>query len=725
VEFWQAEISNTLAVYEGTARRPTIAADPGPELCAWFTKHGRISGKRGWYELEGPEIKWYKAPPVDVSSTRSATAAAITLRAHAVNAPTFHSDSGAAAAAPGAASTSSMDQERGTLVITRETTVDCNVKDHTLYISTGSQSAWLMADSGTVAVEWAEAICNAVKLYGDSGICAKEVAPKSPAAVARRTTQPARPRVAPRPSPIRESRKQRPLSLYEIFDEGEEDTVAVVGRAKVLYAYTARSECEMQLVADETISLLSAEDESAWWEGVTTVAGVLRTGWFPAAYSQKLEWSRDGKNAPAGDGQQALETVVEAQEDKSIISLYVDTDDDETAEAADTIVPEPAALGAQEGEEAKRVRRLRQTIEEVAQTERDYVKKLFGMGKGYVTPMRPLVGELFDESTIGSLFCNLEHLLQGQVTFLDDIEKAAEANDPKMVADAFINSLSLFRLYSPYCNNHPRAVATLEELVAEDDRIWSFFEGCRMLLDGELSVSALMIKPVQRICQYPMLLAELEKRTQGTPEHARVKEAGDLMREIALTINDEKRKQEEVRALSDKFDGWNGPPLTVYSSMLFCQGTLKKISGNVAHDRYCFLLDNLVVMTRRNVSNDRYKVTGTMFTQGCTLADVPDGEYTHNKVPIYNAFRVYNIEKDKWYIMVAKSAEEKAMWVDGFKAEAAHTAANVENGMNLVEMSSAEIGALHGVKGKRVQRKKKGRATIVQRKVSHAKAFPP
>lgn len=162
----------------------------------------------------------------------------------------------------------------------------------------------------------------------------------------------------------------------------------------------------------------------------------------------------------------------------------------------------------------------------------------------------------------------------------------------------------------------------------------------------------------------------------------------------------------------------------------------------MAHDRYCFLLDNLVVMTRRNVASDRYKVTGTMFTHGCTLADVPDGEYTHSKAPIYNAFRVYvsitllsngrwrlllivlvqfcryNIEKDKWYIMVAKSPAEKTMWVDGFEAESKHTAANAESGLNLVEMSSSEIGALHGVKGKKMQRKKKGQSTRVKRKVS-------
>jgi hypothetical protein len=122
-----------------------------------------------------------------------------------------------------------MDQERGTLIITRETTVDCNLKDHTLYISTGSQSAWLIADSGTVAVEWAEAIQKAVGMYGQCGMSPDGGMPGSPAM--RRPAAPPRPRVAPRPS-LRE-RPTRPLSLYEIFDEDEDNTVDVVGRAKV------------------------------------------------------------------------------------------------------------------------------------------------------------------------------------------------------------------------------------------------------------------------------------------------------------------------------------------------------------------------------------------------------------------------------------------------------------------------------------------------------------
>lgn len=251
----------------------------------------------------------------------------------------------------------------------------------------------------------------------------------------------------------------------------------------------------MSLKADEVISLLTADEASGWWEGVTTVAGILRTGWFPAAYVSRIEWSKENRGSV--DNQAPLDKI---SEEPKVTSLYVDTDDDEDVEAGADMA-DPEGPESAESKEAAKEKKLQRTIEEIVQTERDYVKKLFCMGKGYVTPMRPLVGELFDESAIGTLFCNLEQLLQGQTAFLERLEVAAETKDPGKVADAFSESLSTFRLYSPYCNNHPRAVEMLEQLVAEDDRIWSFFEGCRMMLDGELSVSALMIKPVQRICQ--------------------------------------------------------------------------------------------------------------------------------------------------------------------------------------------------------------------------------
>jgi cell division control protein 24 len=97
----------------------------------------------------------------------------------------------------------------------------------------------------------------------------------------------------------------------------------------------------------------------------------------------------------------------------------------------------------------------------------------------------------------------------------------------------------------------------LEKLLANSEQAWSFFEGCRLLLDGAMSVAALMIKPVQRICQYPMLLGELAKISgEGHADYAQVVQAAAKMKLIALAINESKRLREEVALVQQKIEGW-------------------------------------------------------------------------------------------------------------------------------------------------------------------------
>eukprot|EP00041_Stephanoeca_diplocostata_P034965 m.1214994 g.1214994 ORF g.1214994 m.1214994 type:complete len:1097 (-) comp24607_c0_seq1:4742-8032(-) len=750
---WKCEWNNSVAVYDFTRTlfsNPT-ASVPG----AWMTRLGLLA-RRSWYELEGVQIHAYKA---STGSSRDDTDSGAT------STPSSHD---------GDENAHAFDVETNTIVLSRESTVDVNLKDCELSIRTaGSAVERLRLESAARAVDWAEAIKRAVQSYGATYDPGARALPAPPPGTAPHVVPPPRrtsgssntpPVVKPfhmsvkglsrgagdtesgdgaaesgdglprRPMPRPRhgsSPRGRPLSLYKVHDESADQAVDVIGRATVLYKYSARGDNEMSLEANEEISLLSADEASPWWEGVTTVGGIMRTGWFPAAYVQytrrvqarmsliippplppKASARRVGaSNTKAGADSGTPDTL--GSEAENADTVYCDTDDELDTAAAD--VPDAGDTGTISAEDKRRGKQ-RKIIEEIVKTETDYMEKLHTITKGYITPMRPLVGQLFDESTIGMLFSNVEQLVQSQRTFVADLERAGERYDAALVAEAFLKHNSSFKLYSLYCNNHPRAVDALETMVSNDDRIWSFFEGCRMIVDGALSVAALMIKPVQRICQYPMLLDELRGRClPDTDEHLMCSKAMEQMREIALTINEEKRLQEEVRALEDKFDGWKGPPLTVYSSKLYFKGYLRKISGNVAHDRYCFLLDNLLVMTRRLLTNDRFRVTGTMFTQGCTLDPIPDGEYTHNKVPVTNAFRVFNIEKQKWYVMVAHSPEDKAEWLTAFAEETKKTAENVENGMNLVEMASTEIGAMHGMKGKRGR---KHGLTVLSRKVA-------
>lgn len=74
-----------------------------------------------------------------------------------------------------------------------------------------------------------------------------------------------------------------------------------------------------------------------------------------------------------------------------------------------------------------------------------------------------------------------------------------------------------FQIYSDYCSNHPSACLELARL-ARLSKYTYFFEACRLLQRMiDISLDGFLLTPVQKICQYPLQLAELLKYTH--PQH--------------------------------------------------------------------------------------------------------------------------------------------------------------------------------------------------------------
>eukprot|EP00061_Rhincodon_typus_P018744 g48046.t1 len=70
-----------------------------------------------------------------------------------------------------------------------------------------------------------------------------------------------------------------------------------------------------------------------------------------------------------------------------------------------------------------------------------------------------------------------------------------------------------FWIYSEYCNNHLDACMELSKLM-KDGRYQHFFEACRLLQQMiDIAIDGFLLTPVQKICKYPLQLAELLKYT--------------------------------------------------------------------------------------------------------------------------------------------------------------------------------------------------------------------
>lgn len=88
-------------------------------------------------------------------------------------------------------------------------------------------------------------------------------------------------------------------------------------------------------------------------------------------------------------------------------------------------------------------------------------------------------------------------------TFLEDLGKAD--GESTKVANCFLVHDSGFRVYNEYCTNYPRTMEVLGELT-RDERMAALFRERQTALGHALPLGSYLLKPVQRILKYHLLL---------------------------------------------------------------------------------------------------------------------------------------------------------------------------------------------------------------------------
>ncbi|XP_046383423.1 guanine nucleotide exchange factor DBS-like [Ischnura elegans] len=196
-------------------------------------------------------------------------------------------------------------------------------------------------------------------------------------------------------------------------------------------------------------------------------------------------------------------------------------------------------------------RKCNRILAELLDTERIYVSELASILKGYKDEMlsaelQPLVpSALFGKSDV--LFGNLEdlHRFHSEM-FLRDLENCISTVE--LVGLCFVQRREAFhRLYSHYCQNIPRSEA-LRHAVGEQN---PFFVECRRRLGHRLPLGAYLLKPVQRVTKYQLLLKDLLRHTSDCNSdaeegeivsqykgHNEIREALDCMLAVLKCVND-------------------------------------------------------------------------------------------------------------------------------------------------------------------------------------------
>ncbi|XP_030905628.2 rho guanine nucleotide exchange factor TIAM2 isoform X2 [Melopsittacus undulatus] len=208
--------------------------------------------------------------------------------------------------------------------------------------------------------------------------------------------------------------------------------------------------------------------------------------------------------------------------------------------------------------------RLRKVIQELMDTEKSYVKDLSCLFELY---LEPLQNETFlTQDEMESLFGSLPEMLNFQKVFLETLEEGLSSSSdfntletPSQfrkllfsLGGSFLYYADHFKLYSGFCANHIKVQKVLER-AKTDSAFKAFLDARNPTKQHSSTLESYLIKPVQRVLKYPLLLKELVSLTDNeSEEHYHLTEALKAMEKVASHINEMQKIYEDYGTVFDQ-----------------------------------------------------------------------------------------------------------------------------------------------------------------------------
>ncbi|NXS58353.1 PKHG1 protein, partial [Brachypteracias leptosomus] len=291
-------------------------------------------------------------------------------------------------------------------------------------------------------------------------------------------------------------------------------------------------------------------------------------------------------------------------------------------------------------------------VQEILETERMYVQDLKSIVKDYLDCITDQTKLSLGTEERSALFGNIRDIYHFNSELLQDLENCE--NDPVAIADCFVSKSEDFHIYTQYCTNYPRSVAVLTECM-RNKALAKFFRERQEALQHSLPLGSYLLKPVQRILKYHLLLHEIENHLdKDTEGYDVVLDAIDTMQRVAWHINDMKRKHEHairLQEIQSLLTNWKGPDLTSYGELVL-EGTFR--IQRAKNERTLFLFDKLLLITKKRDEMFAYKAH--ILCGNLMLVEVIPKE------PL--SFSVFHYKNPKMqHTVQAKSQQDKRLWI--------------------------------------------------------------
>ncbi|KAL1266594.1 hypothetical protein QQF64_002269 [Cirrhinus molitorella] len=305
----------------------------------------------------------------------------------------------------------------------------------------------------------------------------------------------------------------------------------------------------------------------------------------------------------------------------------------------------------------------RHVMKELIETERFYVDELMSVLLGYRAEMdNPSLSNILPSvlrNKKEELFGNLPEIYKFHSRiFLQDLESCLET--PERVGARFLERKENFQVYERYCQNKPRSDALWRQ--CSDS---AFIQECKKKLDHKLGLDSYLLKPVQRLTKYQLLLKELLKHSSNSQYASELQGALNAMLDLLKSVNDSMHQiaitgyegdlSELGRVLMQgSFNVWinhrKGPT------------RMKDMARFKPMQRHLFLHERaLLFCKKREESGEAHDRTASYSFKHCLMMSAVG--ITENIKGDVKKFEIWYNGKEEVYVVQASTVDVKIAWL--------------------------------------------------------------
>ncbi|KAL4230318.1 Rho guanine nucleotide exchange factor (GEF) 17 [Mactra antiquata] len=188
-------------------------------------------------------------------------------------------------------------------------------------------------------------------------------------------------------------------------------------------------------------------------------------------------------------------------------------------------------------------------VEELYRNEKEYVEALRMLKERYMDPLKTVSG--IDERVVDNIFYMIPEILTHHQIYLEFLNQVWTRwnTDTSTVGDIIQKTFSgqtVQDSYLSFVENYKTSGKVIENALQTKSSVQKFVEQCQKESGSKLSLKDLIVRPVQRIPRYELLIQRLLVNTSGDhPDYTLLQEAEKVMHEFARKIGSLNETQTE------------------------------------------------------------------------------------------------------------------------------------------------------------------------------------